>query len=95
MTNTPADPPPTQSDADALAGLLEQLHPSQALLVKYLVPNPNLPEHLRDIATRFYRLGCQVARDGMHRPDTGAETTTALRKLIEAKDCAVRAQLTL
>jgi len=49
----------------------------------------HLPEHLQTISTPFYDLAHQLA-------DTlpcNAETSMALRKLLEAKDCSVRAVL--
>jgi len=49
----------------------------------------HLPSHLQDVS----RLLCEVA----HALDTALpnnpEKTTAMRKLLEAKDCAVRAVL--
>jgi len=53
----------------------------------------HLPPHLAAISEPFFALAHKVARDA---PDTlfaGAETATALRKLLEAKDAAVRAAL--
>jgi len=49
----------------------------------------HLPERLKLVSEQFNVLACQIA-------DTlplGAETSTCLRKLLEAKDCAVRAAL--
>lgn len=48
----------------------------------------HLPEHLRSASERFAALAIRVAR-GPQNP----ETTVALRKLLEAKDAAVRAVL--
>lgn len=48
----------------------------------------HLPPHLRPISGAFADLAHRVA-DGPHN----AETTVALRKLLEAKDAAVRAHL--
>ena len=48
----------------------------------------HLPQHLQEVSTPFCMLAQQVAKWG-----SGPETTTALRKLLEAKDCAVRARL--
>ncbi len=49
----------------------------------------HLPEHLQVVSAKFYELACRI--------DTilpvNAEKTTSLRKLLEAKDCAVRAVL--
>jgi hypothetical protein len=51
----------------------------------------HLPEQLKAVSAPFADLANNIA-------DTlppGPETTTALRKLLEAKDCAVRAALDL
>ena len=47
----------------------------------------HLPDHLRAISTPFGELARQMVND---LPDN-AERAAALRKLLEAKDCAVRA----
>lgn len=49
----------------------------------------HLPEHLQTISKPFGELAEQIASDLPRNP----ERTTALRKLLEAKDCAVRAML--
>lgn len=49
----------------------------------------HLPPHLQDAARPFAALALQIEEDWPKNP----ETTTALRKLLEAKDCAVRAML--
>ena len=49
----------------------------------------HLPEHLQDVSSRFYRLAEYIQT----ALPAGSEQTTALRKLIEAKDCAVRARI--
>ena len=49
----------------------------------------HLPPALQDASAPFCSLALQIA-DG---PTAGPETTTALRKLLEAKDCYVRAVL--
>jgi hypothetical protein len=49
----------------------------------------HLPEHLQGISQEFYALAHWMARTLPRNP----ERTVALRKLLEAKDCAVRAQL--
>jgi hypothetical protein len=48
----------------------------------------HLPEHLQEVSKPFGLL----AKDLMKLPKN-PERTTALRKLLEAKDCAVRAKL--
>lgn len=49
----------------------------------------HLPEALALVSEPFHALAHQLALDLPHC----AETSTALRKLLEAKDCAVRAAL--
>ena len=49
----------------------------------------HLPYHLADVVKPFHALGVLL---DMQLED-GSEKTTSLRKLIESKDCAVRAVL--
>ena len=49
----------------------------------------HLPADLQEVSKPFGDLARQIAS---HLP-SNAESTTALRKLLEAKDCAVRALL--
>jgi len=49
----------------------------------------HLPEHLQEVSKPF----CEMAQQIASGPTSGPETTTALRKLLEAKDCYVRAHL--
>jgi hypothetical protein len=49
----------------------------------------HLPEKLREISQPF----CQLAMALIEVLPRNAERTVALRKLLEAKDCAVRASL--
>jgi hypothetical protein len=49
----------------------------------------HLPEHLQTVSKPFADLAHKIAEDLPSNP----ESTTALRKLLEAKDCAVRAIL--
>jgi hypothetical protein len=49
----------------------------------------HLPPHLREVSSLFYVLANRVVDELPRNP----ERTTALRKLLEAKDCAVRARL--
>jgi hypothetical protein len=49
----------------------------------------HLPEHLQQISQPFGELAKQIQETLPDNP----EKTTALRKLLEAKDCAVRAKL--
>jgi hypothetical protein len=47
----------------------------------------HLPEHLQVISKPFHDLAWVIAQRPTQRP---AEQMTCLRKLLEAKDCAVR-----
>lgn len=49
----------------------------------------HLPSHLQEVSVRFAELAHWVH----HALPPGAEATTAMRKLLEAKDCAVRAAI--
>jgi hypothetical protein len=49
----------------------------------------HLPAHLQVISEPFGKLATQIVETLPRNP----ERTTALRKLLEAKDCAVRARL--
>ena len=49
----------------------------------------HLPDHLKSVSSKFYDMAHVLARTLPDNP----ESTTALRKLLEAKDCAVRAVL--
>jgi hypothetical protein len=52
-----------------------------------LFDSSHLPEHLRYQVQPFEVLAQEIAGQDTARP---AEQTTCLRKLLEAKDCAVR-----
>lgn len=62
------------------------MHPSTAQLLE-LFAYGHLPKHLQEISKPFHDLANTVAQSPTQR---GAEQTTCLRKLLEAKDCAVR-----
>lgn len=64
------------------------MHPAITQVLKYFAYS-HLPENLREKSQPFHDLALQVAG---WNPDS-PETTVALRKLLEAKDCAVRASL--
>lgn len=49
----------------------------------------HLPEHLKVVSIKFYEIACSVCA----LVEPGPERTVALRKLLEAKDAAVRAKL--
>ena len=49
----------------------------------------HLPPHLRAVSQPY----CELAVSMVHMLPRNAETSTMLRKLLEAKDCAVRASV--
>jgi hypothetical protein len=63
------------------------IHPATAEILRYFEYD-HLPPHLADISMPFHDLAHHLA----NRLD-GPELTAGLRKLLEAKDCAVRAAL--
>jgi hypothetical protein len=65
------------------------MHPSTEAILRYF-EYAHLPEHLQAVASPF----CMLARD-MAGQLEGPELTAGLRKLLEAKDCMVRAALDL
>lgn len=64
------------------------LHESIAALLEFF-EFKHLPEHLQEVSKPFCRLAYNVAHTLR-----GPEATVCIRKLLEAKDCAVRAKLT-
>lgn len=59
-------------------------------LMLWLRPNPNLPEVQFRIACKFNELAMAM----LETVDDDPELAAGLRKLLEAKDCMVRASLT-
>lgn len=72
-----------------LAARLDGRHPSVVQVARHLVPNPNLPLHLRAISEEC----AELAGHMLDQVVDGPELTAGLRKLLEAKDCFVRARL--
>jgi hypothetical protein len=64
------------------------VHPSTAALLPYFEYD-HLPPTLQEVSKPFHDLAHAVAAQS-----EGPETTMGLRKLLEAKDCIVRAHLT-
>ncbi len=64
------------------------MHPAITHVLKYFKYD-HLPDRLQLISQPFAELAEKVANDAPENQ----ETTVALRKLLEAKDAAVRAQL--
>jgi hypothetical protein len=63
------------------------IHPASAALLRYFTWE-HLPPKLQDVSRPFGELAADMA--GRLR---GPELTVGLRKLLEAKDCCVRAAL--
>lgn len=76
------------------------MHPSQQELLNYFEYD-HLPFHLQEISKHFHWLAHALVGDAPTHENSlheeisleGPELTMALRKLLEAKDCAVRAAL--
>ena len=67
-------------------------HVSVTSVVKFLEPNPRLTGTQAEIAEIMF----DTAKDILISvPDDSAELTAGMRKLLEAKDCFVRASLDL
>ena len=65
------------------------MHPSTAAILEFFEYN-HLPPHLQEVSKPFHELAHNMApMDTRH----GAELTAGLRKLLESKDCMVRAAL--
>lgn len=79
---------PAPGTREAMAKFVEDRHPSTQQIYKHFA-YAHLPERLRQVS-----MGCALLAYGMIQkmPD-GPELTTGLRKLLEAKDCFVRAAL--
>ncbi len=75
----PPEKPPTLVATEPL-----KIHPSTAHLVQFF-DFDHLPERLASVSRPF----CELASKVLLLPDN-PEKTECLRKLLEAKDCAVR-----
>lgn len=65
------------------------MHPATAAILTFF-EYEHLPPALQEVSRPFCELAHRLApMETAH----GAELTTALRKLLEAKDCAIRASL--
>lgn len=64
-------------------------HPGVRDIMRYF-DYEHLPEHLQNVSHQCYILASNMLDD---IPQDSAEFTTGLRKLLEAKDCFVRAAL--
>ncbi len=66
---------------------LKELHPATAALLPFFAWG-HLPAHLAEVSAPFEALALNLVETL-----DGPELTVCLRKLLEAKDCAVRAAL--
>lgn len=64
------------------------MHPATEAILRYF-EYAHLPAHLQEVS----RPVCEVAGHMARTLPEGPELTTGLRKLLEAKDCFVRAAL--
>ena len=67
------------------------MHPATQAILKFF-EYEHLPPHLQDISKPCGELAEEMAEQ-LGDTANGAELTTGLRKLLEAKDCFVRAGL--
>lgn len=63
------------------------VHPATAAILRYF-EHDHLPAHLQEIARPLHDVAHEMAEKL-----SGPELTAGLRKLLEAKDCLVRAAL--
>jgi hypothetical protein len=77
--------------SDPASVMIGGRHPAVRDLMRFLRPNPKLPPVLYSIAALIWDAALEVLADV---PEDSAELTAGLRKLLEAKDCVVRAALT-
>lgn len=75
-------------DTPDYGGEPKSLHPSVRHVLQFF-EFEHLPEFLQVVSRPF----CELADLTAHRSPQSPETTVALRKLLEAKDAAVRAVL--
>lgn len=72
------------------------MHPSIPALLKYFEYS-HLPDRLQEVARPFHKLAHALANDlgGITEIGGGAQLNRSIQKLLESKDCAVRAALSL
>lgn len=68
-----------------MTNIISDRHPSTQAALRRLEPNPDLPPPAHAIATEFYVLATNLVSELPDDPDL----TDCLRKLWEAKNCAV------
>jgi hypothetical protein len=67
---------------------MKPLHPTTEAILRFFQFS-HLPQNLQEVSEPFHDLAWTMAQQF-----DGAELTAGLRKLLEAKDCMVRAALT-
>lgn len=73
--------------------MAETTSPQQEHILQFFAYD-HLPSHLQAISLRFYELAQTIANGGRFAAlPRNPERTVALRKLLEAKDAAIRAAL--
>jgi hypothetical protein len=78
----------TQTSEKIFADYAE-MNPYHVRMLRYFECD-HLPEHLREVSRMFQAIAWRLGQEADTDP---AEMSAALRKLLEAKDCAVRAKL--
>ena len=79
---------PVHSGYFSVPAMVGDRHPSTTAILKHFEYG-HLPEHLATVSARVKRLAVSMTR----QLDDSPELTAGLRKLLEAKDCFVRAAL--
>lgn len=65
------------------------MHPNVSQILRYF-EYKHLPANIRELSSRFHALAWALVEDDHLE---GPELTAGLRKILEAKDCCVRAAL--
>lgn len=76
----------TRSELNAIAAE-NDFHPAVTQALRWFVDDGHLPYHLASINNRFAKLAMELALAAPKQ----TQTTNALNRLLESKDCAVRA----
>lgn len=83
----PGPPTPAMRDSRTMGPILPKVAPAEEPIMRYFEYD-HLPAYLQEVSQPFKTLA-----DFMMTLPRCAERTAGLRKLLEAKDCAVRAAL--
>jgi hypothetical protein len=85
-TDKPGDP--VKEFKDGMAAIAAGANPNYEPMLQFF-EYKHLPTHLGEISKAFHDLAVKLINDLPRNP----ERTVMLRKMLEAKDCAVRARL--